>query len=274
MHAGVSTPLEPITLEFGGRAGLTSFPYDVFADAPHDHGAVVLDERGRSQYASSQHCQERSNQAVPQTVQEPTDRCFAGPDQTLAATGTSQNNPPTLHPYIKAPVALLSPQQTTSPQLPSTQRPIPSHNNNCNQQPGAMSTSSQYHIPFPTNFLSLNTPVKRSGDVPSSTITNSELSSAAVAQLPEQPAHGFLSNRPDGMARHQSVSSVASVSTATDSVGGSPPSLPAKDARSPSVGETTFTPLALNSHHAPLPPSSHRALGERGVKSWFLTNRR
>ncbi|KAJ4985082.1 hypothetical protein SVAN01_09453 [Stagonosporopsis vannaccii] len=137
-----------------------------------------------------------------------------------------------------------------------------------------MSSSSQYHIPFPTNFLSLNTPVKRAGDVPSSTISNSELSSAAVAQLPEQSAHGFLSNRPSSMPRHQSVSSVGSVSTATDSVGGSPPSLPAKDARSPSVSEASFTPLALNTRHAPLPPNSFREVGERGVKSWFLTNRR
>ncbi|KAJ4377077.1 hypothetical protein N0V86_006518 [Didymella sp. IMI 355093] len=137
-----------------------------------------------------------------------------------------------------------------------------------------MSTSSQYHIPFPKNFLSLNTPVKRAGDVPPSTLSDSELSNAAVAQLPEQPAHGFLSNRSVSMPRHQSVSSVTSTSTATDSVGGSPPSLPAKDARSPSVGEATFTPLALNSRHAPLPPSSHRAIEDRGVKSWFLTNRR
>ncbi|KAF1361521.1 hypothetical protein EJ07DRAFT_44060, partial [Lizonia empirigonia] len=84
--------------------------------------------------------------------------------------------------------------------------------------------SSTYHIPFPKNFLSLNTPVKRTGG----------LSSSAVAQLPEQPAHGFLSNRSTSMPRHQSVSSVSS-STATESVGGSPPSVPAKDARSPSI---------------------------------------
>ncbi|KAF2621885.1 hypothetical protein BU25DRAFT_426144 [Macroventuria anomochaeta] len=137
-----------------------------------------------------------------------------------------------------------------------------------------MSTSGQYHIPFPKNFLSLNTPIKRASDVPSSTLSNSELSSGAVAQLPEQPAHGFLSNRSVSMPRHQSVSSVTSTSTATYSVGGSPPFLPAKDARSPSVSETGFAPLALNTKHAPLPPSSHREMGERGVKSWFLSNRR
>ncbi|KAF2996834.1 hypothetical protein E8E13_003409 [Curvularia kusanoi] len=137
-----------------------------------------------------------------------------------------------------------------------------------------MSTSSQYHIPFPKNFLSLNTPLQRTGDVAASPVSNTELSSAAVAQLPEQPAHGFLSNRPDGMHRHQSISSVSTVSTATDSVGGSPPSLPAKDARSPSVSEASFAPLALNTRHAPLPPSSVREGGERGVKHWFLTNRR
>lgn len=134
-----------------------------------------------------------------------------------------------------------------------------------------MSTSSQYHIPFPKNFLSLNTPLQRTGDV---SATTNELSSAAVAQLPEQSAHGFLSNRPEHMHRHQSVSSVGSVSTAGDSVGGSPPSLPAKDARSPSVSEASFAPLALNTRHAPLPPSSVRQIDERGVKSWFLTNRR
>ena len=131
-----------------------------------------------------------------------------------------------------------------------------------------MSTSSQYHIPFPKNFLSLNTPLQRAGDV--STTTN-ELSSAAVAQLPEQSAHGFLSNRSANMPRHQSVSSVSS---ASESAGGSPPSLPAKDARSPSVSEASFAPLALNTRHAPLPPSSMRQIDERGVKSWFLTNRR
>lgn len=136
-----------------------------------------------------------------------------------------------------------------------------------------MSTSGTYHIPFPKNFLSLNTPVKRTGGVPSSTLSNSELSSSAVAQLPEQPAHGFLSNRSTSMPRHQSVSSVSS-STATESVGGSPPSVPAKDARSPSISEAVFAPLALNTKHTPLPPSSHREMGERGVKSWFLTNRR
>ena len=137
-----------------------------------------------------------------------------------------------------------------------------------------MSTSSQFHIPFPKNFLSLNTPLKRAGNVPSSTLSNGELSATAVTQLPEQPAHGFLSNRSTSMPRHQSVSSVTSTSTATDSVGGSPPSLPAKDARSPSVSEAVFAPLALNTKHTPLPPSSHREVGERGVKSWFLTNRR
>ncbi|KAL1599034.1 hypothetical protein SLS59_006483 [Nothophoma quercina] len=136
-----------------------------------------------------------------------------------------------------------------------------------------MSTSSQFHIPFPKNFLSLNTPLKRAGDVPSSTLSNSELSATAVAQLPEQPAHGFLSNRSTSMPRHQSVSSVTSTSTATESAVGSPPSLPAKDARSPSVGEATFTPLALNAKHKALPPNSSRELGERGVKSWFLSNR-
>lgn len=136
-----------------------------------------------------------------------------------------------------------------------------------------MSTSGTYHIPFPKNFLSLNTPIKRAGNVPSSTLSPNELSSTAIAQLPEQPAHGFLSNRSNNMPRHQSVSSVGS-STATESIGGSPPALPAKDARSPSVGEATFTPLALNTKHAALPPSSNREMGERGVKSWFLTNRR
>lgn len=136
-----------------------------------------------------------------------------------------------------------------------------------------MSTSSQYHIPFPTNFLSLNTPIKRAGDVPSSILSSRELSSAAVAQLPEQPAHGFLSNRSVSMPRHQSVSSATSTATTTNSVGGSPPSLPAKDARSPSLDEATFTPLALNTRHAPLPPRSHREIEARGVKSWFLTNR-
>ncbi len=41
----------------------------------------------RSQFEpSTKHCQGRSNQAVPQTVQEPTDTRFVVPDQTLVTT--------------------------------------------------------------------------------------------------------------------------------------------------------------------------------------------
>lgn len=123
------------------------------------------------------------------------------------------------------------------------------------------STSSTFHIPFPRAFLSLNTPVQRGG--PSAPVSD-------MASSPEQLPHGFLSNRPVSLGRHQSVSSVFSVGSDAQS----PPVGPAKDARSPSISEAVFAPLALNTKHA-APPSSAREMSGAAVvdKSGFLSNR-
>jgi hypothetical protein len=123
------------------------------------------------------------------------------------------------------------------------------------------STSSTFHIPFPRAFLSLNTPVKRSGSVSLDNVND-------MGSAPEQLPHGFLSNRPVSLGRHQSVSSVSSVGSDAQS----PPVGPAKDARSPSISEAAFAPLALNTKHAS-PPSSAREMSGEIEKSGFLSNR-
>ena len=125
------------------------------------------------------------------------------------------------------------------------------------------STSNTFHIPFPRAFLSLNTPVQRGGPQPSSALA------MGVPSSPEQLPHGFLSNRPVALGRHQSVSSVCSVGSDANS----PPAAPAKDARSPSISEAVFTPLALNTKHA-APPSSAREMSDAADTSAFLSNRR
>ncbi|CAG5153070.1 uncharacterized protein ALTATR162_LOCUS3024 [Alternaria atra] len=110
------------------------------------------------------------------------------------------------------------------------------------------STSSTYHIPFPKNFLTVNTPVKKQ----------------SVAGLPSPtepvvPAHGFLSNRPIS-ARHQSISSVSSINSVAAppseaSTISAPSSPTTKAADSPILGPKIFAPLAVNTKHA-LPPST------------------
>ncbi|KAI4948469.1 hypothetical protein J4E91_005893 [Alternaria rosae] len=133
------------------------------------------------------------------------------------------------------------------------------------------STSSTYHIPFPKNFLTVNTPVKKAA--------NHGIQSPTE---PVVPAHGFLSNRP---ARHQSISSVSSI---TSSVAAPPsetstisaPSSPAtKAVDSPVLGPKIFAPLAVNAKHA-LPPtsSSEMSAAERQrrmsfEKHTFLSNK-
>ncbi|KAI4649343.1 hypothetical protein J4E93_003659 [Alternaria ventricosa] len=133
------------------------------------------------------------------------------------------------------------------------------------------STSSTYHIPFPKNFLTVNTPVKKAAGPGIQSPTE-----------PVVPAHGFLSNRP---ARHQSISSVSSI---TSSVAAPPsetstisaPSSPAtKAADSPVLGPKIFAPLAVNAKHA-LPPtsSSEMSAAERQrrmsfEKHTFLSNK-
>ncbi|KAF1850635.1 uncharacterized protein K460DRAFT_400684 [Cucurbitaria berberidis CBS 394.84] len=126
------------------------------------------------------------------------------------------------------------------------------------------SVSSTFHIPFPRAFLPVNTPAKQSispTDVPASPES-------------EQPAHGFLSNRPAFVPGHQSKSSVSSItSTATSDAGtiSAPSSPPTKAADSPILGPKVFTPLAVNTKHA-LPPQSVKEMSAM-EKGGFLSNR-
>jgi hypothetical protein len=118
--------------------------------------------------------------------------------------------------------------------------------------------SSSYHIPMPTNFLAVNTPLKRTG-----------AADAAAAQ-PQQFDHGFLSNRPAAHPRNASVSSTSSVSE-TGSVG-APPSPPTQAAPAPVLATKAFTPLALNAKHASLPLASIADMTPV-ARSAFLSNR-
>jgi len=131
---------------------------------------------------------------------------------------------------------------------------------NHKEQPGAMSSSGTFHIPFPKNFLAVNTPVKKS----------STSSDAGNATESGELAHGFLSNRPATIPRHQSVSSVSS--TQSDSAVSAPSSPPSKAADSPVLTAKAFTPLAVNVKHTHLPPAS---LGDMTpiARGAFLSNR-
>lgn len=119
--------------------------------------------------------------------------------------------------------------------------------------------SSSYHIPFPKNFLTVNTPVKKSGDA------------AATTVQPQQLDHGFLSNRP--AARHQSVSSVSSVASSDAAPSSAPSSPAAKPADSPVLAAKSFTPLALNAKSAQPLPVPILADMTPVARSAFLSNR-
>jgi hypothetical protein len=117
------------------------------------------------------------------------------------------------------------------------------------------STNATFHIPFPKNFLAVNTPVKKAAPLilPSST--------ESVLSEPIAYDHGFLSNRP-ALGRHQSISSVSSITSVATTTAPSEastisaPSSPAtKAAASPILGPKIFAPLAVNTKHA-LPPTS------------------
>ncbi|OAL03015.1 hypothetical protein IQ06DRAFT_345986 [Phaeosphaeriaceae sp. SRC1lsM3a] len=119
--------------------------------------------------------------------------------------------------------------------------------------------SSSYHIPFPRNFLTVNTPVKKSGTV----------DTAAVQ--PGQFDHGFLSNRP-AVPRHASVSSTTSSVSETASVG-APSSPPTQAAVAPVVAASAFTPLALNAKQHAAAPLPSLADMTPVARSAFLSNR-
>lgn len=132
------------------------------------------------------------------------------------------------------------------------------------------STSSTYHIPFPKNFLAVNTRPKQ-------TVLPAALTTA-VANL---PAHGFLSNRAS-IPRHESISSVSSTASVprSDASTISAPSSPTtKASDSPILGPKIFTPLAVNTKHT-LPPMSVKEMSaaerQRRMsfeKHTFLSNR-
>jgi hypothetical protein len=115
-------------------------------------------------------------------------------------------------------------------------------------------TGPGYHIPFPRNFLSLNTPVRKS----------SGSTSAIAAPEVGSFSHGFLSNRP--AARRSSDSSDTSSGSAL-----SPPSSPAAKAVTETVVEHKVPSfLALNSKYA-RPPTT--ATDFKVDSSGFLSNR-
>ncbi|KAF2265936.1 hypothetical protein CC78DRAFT_578787 [Lojkania enalia] len=117
-----------------------------------------------------------------------------------------------------------------------------------------MSTSGpRYHIPFPTNYLALNT--RPSKPTPSADVTSPES---------EVPSHNFLSNRP-AVPRHSSISSNSS-----DSSTSTMPESPTSNTfdASPVIKQSVPTFLALNSKYA-APPAKPTPV----VQSAFLSNR-
>ncbi|KAF2027079.1 hypothetical protein EK21DRAFT_115197 [Setomelanomma holmii] len=125
--------------------------------------------------------------------------------------------------------------------------------------------SSSYHIPFPRAFLAVNTPVK--GSSPTAAVSTSPTDTVQ----PQQPDHGFLSNRASAHPRNASISSTASdASTASASVGVAPPSPPTQAATSPVLGAKVFSPLAVNARHAVVPSLADMTPVARSA---FLSNR-
>lgn len=116
-------------------------------------------------------------------------------------------------------------------------------------------SSSRHHIPFPRNFLSLNTPVKKANDT------------GVVATSPESevPPHTFLSNRAHPSPRHSSMSSVSSDES---TISASPRPLPNDGDSSPVLKPALMSFLPLNTKHV-APP---RPVGD-GTKSPFLSNK-
>jgi hypothetical protein len=119
-------------------------------------------------------------------------------------------------------------------------------------------TSGTFHIPFPRAFLTVNTPITQAQPA------------GAAAPLTEQPAHGFLSNRP--ATRHQSVSSDSSIASAAPS-DSSAPSSPPVVAAQPAVSVLkAFTPLQVNARSAKFVPASIADMTPV-ARSAYLSNR-
>lgn len=120
-------------------------------------------------------------------------------------------------------------------------------------------TGPRYHIPFPSAFLSLNTPSHK----------KTSSGSGDVVTSPSEVAHRFLSNKPTVVPRHSSISSVGSVSS-EGSVGSPPSSPPTKVADSPIAGQKAPTFLTLNSKHAAPPKVAQEMRHDAGG---FLSNK-
>lgn len=114
---------------------------------------------------------------------------------------------------------------------------------------------STYHIPFPRNFLSLNTPTHKK--------TNS--GSAIASPEAEGAPHNFLSNK--DAPRHYSVSSESSSGSAI-----SPPASPSAKAVTPPAAEQKVPAfLALNTKATAPPPTAKEAKAD--PTSPFLSNK-
>ncbi|KAF2639700.1 hypothetical protein P280DRAFT_45498 [Massarina eburnea CBS 473.64] len=121
---------------------------------------------------------------------------------------------------------------------------------------------SQHHIPFPKNWLSVNTPITKS------TRTPGTASSPTESNI---PAHGFLSNvtsRPAFVPRHSSVSSVSSIDSTSSTAS---TSTAFEHAASPFPQQTSHSFLSLNAKYA-APPTSAQAMKEVETNG-FLSNR-
>lgn len=131
---------------------------------------------------------------------------------------------------------------------------------------------SPHHIPFPRNFLSLNTPVKKTNvnaPPPSDVVP-----AATASPESERSAHSFLSNRPiaipgtSHVPRQSSISSVSSVDTASIASSSPPASEPAS---SPVLKTSVPAFLPLNTKHAAPPAPPKEMSGDKG--GGFLSNR-
>ncbi|KAF2198959.1 hypothetical protein GQ43DRAFT_442885 [Delitschia confertaspora ATCC 74209] len=124
-----------------------------------------------------------------------------------------------------------------------------------------MSSGPRYHIPFPTNFLAVNTPIKKSS--PSTTATTP----ARPVTPPEDMApHSFLSNVPHKSQRTESMSSQSSAEPSS-------PAFKAADA-TPATQKAVhiFKPLAVNQKYSPPKGAAEVLLPGEEVPHMFLSN--
>lgn len=124
-----------------------------------------------------------------------------------------------------------------------------------------MSTSGpRYHIPFPRNFLAVNTTPRKASNPAAAPV---------VAPTAEASTHTFLSNKPTG--RSYSMSSDSSEGSSAPRF--SPPaSPPTKAVTSPALEQKSPVFLALNSKFT-APPTTAKELKPEKNTGGFLSNR-